>query len=51
MEVSEDECIGCGTCAAVCPYGIEMKDRKAVVKDSFKCSEELVAICPVGAIK
>jgi len=50
MKVNKSECIGCSACAAVCPDGIEMKDGKAVVKDSDKCLEDFVSICPVGAI-
>lgn len=51
MEIDKIECIGCGACAAVCPDGIEMKGGKAVVKDSTKCSDDVVRICPVDAIK
>lgn len=50
-----DLCIGCGSCAEICPEVFELKDdNKAYVKDEDKCDtcscEEAANICPVEAI-
>lgn len=51
VKIKEEECIGCGSCEAVCPDGFEMKDGKAVVKNgSAKCVKEAIDICPTEAI-
>jgi len=47
-----DECIGCGACTAVCPFGaIELKNDKAVMTDACTSCGACVETCPVGAIK
>jgi len=52
--VDWDLCIGCGSCAELCPEVFELKDEKAYVKASDKCDtcncQEAVEICPVEAI-
>ena len=50
-----EECIGCGSCAEICPEVFEVRDdAKAYVIGEDKCStcscEEAVDICPVEAI-
>jgi len=54
VNVNEEECIGCGSCEAVCPEVFEMKDGKAYVKagaDTNKpCVKEAIDVCAVNAI-
>jgi ferredoxin len=53
--VDFDLCIGCGSCAELCPEVFEMKDDKAVVMGPDKCGscdcEEAANSCPSEAIK
>jgi ferredoxin len=48
-------CIGCGTCAAICPENWEMSGDKAIPKktelDSLDCNQEAADACPVNVIK
>jgi ferredoxin len=62
-----EKCIGCGSCVAVCPFKLEMKDDSkahlnGAQKDSSGTNEELETedvsciqdaadICPVQCIK
>jgi ferredoxin len=52
--VDWDLCIGCGSCADICPEVFELKDEKAYVKGPEKCDtcncQEAVEVCPVEAI-
>lgn len=51
--IDKNVCIGCGTCAGICPVGaIHMEGGKAEVDNSVcvKCGA-CVNACPVGAIK
>jgi ferredoxin len=52
-KIDKSKCIGCGSCAAVCPRGIKMgDDGKAEIKDqkeAEKCKAE--NICPMNAIE
>ena len=45
-------CIGCGTCASICPEVFEMNGAKAKVKAQKKlpCVKEAIDSCPVDAI-
>ncbi len=54
--VDYDECIGCGSCAELCPEVFEMRDdEKAYVIGADKCNtcdcEEAASACPSEAIK
>ncbi|MFA5178319.1 MAG: 4Fe-4S binding protein [Candidatus Paceibacterota bacterium] len=51
-QVDKEKCIGCGSCAMVCPGGTEMKDDgKAEVISSSKIEEcGGIELCPYGAI-
>jgi len=52
VKVDKNKCIGCGTCADICPDGFELSGGKAKVKDAkAKCIKEAADSCPVGAIK
>ena len=45
------ECIGCGACESVCPFGaISMKDGKAFIGDACTQCGACIETCPVGAI-
>ena len=53
-----DECIGCGMCASICPEEFEMTDAgvaKAshldIVAEILPEAEEAKNACPVGAIE
>jgi len=50
-KINKDKCTGCGSCANICPEGIEMIDRKAEIKnENAGCMEDAAGICPYGAI-
>ena len=53
--IDKTKCIGCGTCAAICPSIFNLgEDGKAAVKPGSQdqaCVKEAVDSCPVGAIK
>lgn len=51
-----EKCIGCGTCAAICPDNWEMaNDNKARPKktelEEIGCNQEAANSCPVQCIK
>ncbi|MFH1455492.1 MAG: ferredoxin [archaeon] len=60
IEFNEEECIGCGACAAQCPENWDMKEdedegtRKAEPLEfeieDLSCNELAANVCPVGAI-
>lgn len=52
-KVNKDKCVGCGTCAAICPEGAELKDdNKAKIISSAKIEDCGGAdICPYEAIE
>lgn len=58
VQLDESKCIGCGYCAAVCPYDARIKrESTGVVSKCSLCHERLergeaplcVGTCPVGA--
>lgn len=50
-KIDREKCIGCGLCAADCiALNIELKDKKAAVKDECLQCGHCVAICPMNAV-
>jgi ferredoxin len=55
-DIDNKKCIGCGTCAAMCPEVFEVQGGKAIVKEEApidekkNCIEEAESACPVDAI-
>lgn len=53
IKVSEDLCIGCGTCEALCPAVFKMNtEAKAEVisQDDVDCAKNAAESCPTQAI-
>lgn len=54
ISIDEDECIGCGACAAVCDNfeldGDKAKVKNAVVAD-IGCNQDAADACPKTCIK
>ena len=52
VKINKKVCIGCGSCATVCPEVFEMDEDKAKVKAQKKipCVKEAIDSCPVSAI-
>ena len=57
ITISEDLCIGCGSCEAVAPEHFELKDdgksyvKKQYTSEDDKIIEEAAGSCPVKAIE
>ena len=60
IKVDKEECIGCGSCSAVCPDVFDLNDEnKAIMKDTNsdqgesnnECVKEAIDVCPVDVIK
>jgi ferredoxin len=56
VKLDKEKCIGCGSCAAVCPGNFTMdSDNKAkVIKEeveSLGCNKMAEEVCPVSAIE
>lgn len=52
VKIDKKKCIGCGTCASICPQGFELgEDKKARIKDkNAYCLKTAAEACPVHAI-
>jgi len=50
--IIENECIGCGICASLCPENAIMMDFRKAHIDTKRCTEcgSCISICPRGAI-
>ena len=55
VKVDSEKCIGCGSCAAICPKVFEMNEEtfKAKVISQEKCEglKEAIDSCPSDALK
>lgn len=55
IDIDEKACIGCGSCAAICPESFELKAGKAKAKKKEVkeegCITEAAQSCPVQCIK
>jgi len=51
-KVSKNKCVGCGTCANICPEGIRVLNGIAKIKNqSANCLKNVIMACPQKAIK
>lgn len=57
IELDRDNCIGCGTCAALCPENWELQEdgktqyKKAEITDKeLECNKQAADSCPVNVI-
>jgi ferredoxin len=52
VKIDKNRCIGCGTCASICPQVFELKGDKANVKaqKNLPCVKDAIESCPVNAI-
>jgi ferredoxin len=53
INIDREKCIGCGTCANLCPECFEMKEGKSSAKDCKGNECDLMNVaesCPVEAI-
>lgn len=56
VALDTDECIGCGSCAEICPevFGFNEEEGKAFVRKAdggdLECAGEAAAACPVSCI-
>jgi ferredoxin len=56
LDESDDECISCGNCEAICPEVFEVPDKMVVIADADLAANEAkileaVEACPTGVIK
>lgn len=53
--VDKDLCIGCGTCAALCPKNFKMNEEEGksevISQEDLDCAKNAAESCPVQAIK
>ena len=53
ISVNKDTCIGCGTCASLCPDSFKMGDdgkSEVISQEEGECVKNAVESCPVQAI-
>jgi ferredoxin len=53
VKVSEELCIGCGTCESLCPNVFKMEDGKShvIAEECGDCNcQNVIDSCPVSAI-
>ena len=54
VKVNQEECIGCGVCAQICPEVFELDEdagkAKVIHAEGADCAQEAADSCPVGYI-
>lgn len=53
IKIDQEKCIGCGTCAAICPNNFALGENgkaQAVSQEQNGCVKEAEGMCPVQAI-
>ena len=51
LEINKEECIGCGACVDVCPFGaLKLVDDIAVADDKCTACGACLDVCPVEAL-
>jgi len=54
VKVNQEECIGCGVCAQICPEVFELDEdagkAKVIHNEGADCAQEAADSCPVGCI-
>ena len=51
LEISKEECIGCGACVDVCPFGaLSLVDDIAVVNDQCNACGACLDACPAEVL-
>ena len=53
ITVNKETCIGCGSCAALCPQTFQMNGEgksDVISQDDLECAKNSVQSCPVQAI-
>ena len=55
VRVNQDECIGCGVCAQICPEVFDLDEdagkARVLRPEGAECAQEAADSCPVGAIE
>ena len=55
VRVNQDECIGCGVCAQICPEVCELDEAigkaRVLRPEGAECAQEAADSCPVGCIQ
>lgn len=53
IKVDQDTCIGCGTCAGLCPEVFKMNEEgksEVIGEEDMECAKNAAQSCPVDAI-
>lgn len=53
ISVNQETCIGCGSCAAICPSNFQMNAEgksEVISQEDNPCAKEAAETCPVQAI-
>lgn len=55
VKINDEECIGCGVCAQICPEVFQLNDEAGKAKvarpQGAECAQEAADSCPVGCIE